>query len=323
AILESGIQAVFTAEDTFTIADDGIHFVAQGGHVRNAFAQTTSELVELCITVEFQLVKFGQVSRFNLAVGVLRANVTIGADIALTGHHLNRTTAGQSGGLKAALQFLAHVAQSVATHTRIRDQAHQALQAFFENAAVHQQFAEEVDEFVELGQRYAHAEVAARHLLHPCRAHTCQICIDHVFSDRLLQYDGLAGLNIRLKLFIHDMSQGRLFAQDLIVAFAQQLHCRRALAARALLVDKHIQGFSRIQNNTKYGRRDWNSFFHHAIKQVFRDMAKVGNGTKAHHTSRTFKGVRCASYPLNGFEIGRSIFKAGYKHTDRLQVFFR
>src|SRR6266849_2339530 len=108
AVLEGCVQAIFTAEDTFTIPDDGIHFIAQGRHIRNALAQAASKLVELCITVQFQLVKFGKVGGFYTAIGVLCANVTIG--ISLARHHLHRAPAGQGSRLEATLQFLTHIA---------------------------------------------------------------------------------------------------------------------------------------------------------------------------------------------------------------------
>src|SRR5712691_4982715 len=83
------------------------------------------------------------------------------AAVALARHDLHGVTTRQCRSLKTAFQFLAHIPQASATHSDIRNQAYKTFNTFLQEATIHQQLTEEVDEFIQLLETHAYTQITS------------------------------------------------------------------------------------------------------------------------------------------------------------------
>src|SRR5256885_15420592 len=87
------------------------------------------------------------------------------AAVTFARHDLHGVTTWQCRSLKTAFQFLAHIPKASAAHPDIRNQAYKTFNTFLQDATIHQQLTEEVDEFIQLLQAHAYTQITSNSTL--------------------------------------------------------------------------------------------------------------------------------------------------------------
>src|SRR6266480_1099004 len=83
------------------------------------------------------------------------------AAVTFARHDLYGVTTWQCRSLKTAFQLLAHIPQANTAHSDIRNQAYKTFNTFLQDATIHQQLTEEVDEFIQLLQAHAYTQITS------------------------------------------------------------------------------------------------------------------------------------------------------------------
>src|SRR5204863_9709417 len=84
------------------------------------------------------------------------------AAVTFARHDLHGVTTWQCRSLKTAFPILAHIPQASAAHSDIRNQAYKTFNTFLQDATIYQQLTEEVDEFIQLLETHAYAQIISK-----------------------------------------------------------------------------------------------------------------------------------------------------------------